>query len=112
MGKQDIIYNGDVSKWARFANSLKLKIAVRLLHADKAKHSELLERRTNSAGFDDLIDHDFIYNVGSKNYHFDDGINPGVITKHLSEFLVENKELDAFVFFFQKNDYNSMVFQF
>ena len=38
LGAQDFVYQGDTEKWAKFANSLKLKIAVRLLHVNKAKH--------------------------------------------------------------------------
>ncbi|HAR37734.1 MAG TPA: SusD/RagB family nutrient-binding outer membrane lipoprotein, partial [Porphyromonadaceae bacterium] len=34
---QDVVYRGDAAKWARLANSLKLKIAVRLLSQDKAQ---------------------------------------------------------------------------
>ena len=32
---QDPIYNGDAAKWAKLANSLKLKLAVRLISQDK-----------------------------------------------------------------------------
>lgn len=30
----DLIYEGDVSKWARFANTLKLRLAMRIVYAD------------------------------------------------------------------------------
>lgn len=32
----DIIYGGNVEKWAKFANSLKLRLAMRMVYADKA----------------------------------------------------------------------------
>ena len=32
-GKQDMIFNGDVSKWIAFANTLKLKLYLRLINA-------------------------------------------------------------------------------
>ena len=37
LGKQDLVYGGDWSKWAKLANSLKLKIAARLIHQDFAR---------------------------------------------------------------------------
>ncbi|MBP1593348.1 MAG: hypothetical protein H6Q12_366 [Bacteroidetes bacterium] len=39
MGSQDLYYNGDVSKWKKFANSLMLRVAMRLskVSPDKAK---------------------------------------------------------------------------
>ena len=35
LGSQDIIYQGDYTKWLKFANSLRLKLAVRLINEDK-----------------------------------------------------------------------------
>ena len=39
VARQDLIYGGDLAKWARFANTIKLKVAVRLYlnNPDKAK---------------------------------------------------------------------------
>ena len=31
---QDVVFGGDLAKWAKFANSLKLRIAVRLINAN------------------------------------------------------------------------------
>ena len=35
LGSQDIIYQGDQTKWLKFANSLRLKLAGRLINEDK-----------------------------------------------------------------------------
>lgn len=111
LGKQDFVYSGDVAKWARFANSLKLKIAVRLLHANKALAYEIAkEATTNPAGLMESVDHDFIWNVGSKSYHFNDAVNPGALSLQLRNFMVDNQD-PRIRFFFVKNEFNSMVVQ-
>lgn len=111
LGRQDFVYGGDVAKWARFANSLKLKIAVRLLHADKALAFQIAEEACkNPAGLMESLDHDFIWNKGTKDYHFNDAVNPGVLSKQLRDFLVDNRD-PRIRFFFTKNSFNSMVVQ-
>ncbi|MCS2387289.1 SusD/RagB family nutrient-binding outer membrane lipoprotein [Bacteroides thetaiotaomicron] len=35
----DYIYKGDVKKWIRFANSLKLRLAIRIAYANPVKGS-------------------------------------------------------------------------
>ncbi|WP_455665395.1 SusD/RagB family nutrient-binding outer membrane lipoprotein [Phocaeicola sp.] len=40
MGAQDLYYNGDVSKWKKFANSLMLRVAMRLTKVNAAKAQE------------------------------------------------------------------------
>lgn len=42
IGNQDFMYLGDWEMWARYANSLKLRIAARLEKADNAKMKEVL----------------------------------------------------------------------
>ena len=37
LAKYDFIYNGNVTKWIKFANSLKLRLAMRVVYADPAK---------------------------------------------------------------------------
>lgn len=36
MGKADLLYEGNPARWARFANSLRLRLAMRMSHADPA----------------------------------------------------------------------------
>lgn len=35
-GTYDLLYNGDVAKWGRFANSLKLRMGLRIIDADQS----------------------------------------------------------------------------
>lgn len=45
----DYIYKGDVSKWVRFANSLKMRLAMRIVYANKAKAEEMFVSAMNPA---------------------------------------------------------------
>jgi hypothetical protein len=45
----DYIYAGDVEKWIKFANSLKLRLAIRIAYADNAKAKQMAEEAVNSA---------------------------------------------------------------
>ena len=52
LGTQDFVYNGDAAKWAKFANSLKLKLALRLMHVDKTWATQIAkEAASHAAGF-------------------------------------------------------------
>jgi len=42
-GYNDLIYNGDINQWIKFANSLKLKIGMRLADYDSAAAKDLAE---------------------------------------------------------------------
>lgn len=52
LGNQDFMYLGNWEKWARFANSLKLRIAARLEKADNAKMKEVLSSVVSKKGQD------------------------------------------------------------
>lgn len=115
LGAQDFVYGGKSEKWARFANSLKLKIAVRMLHTNRAKALEIANEVANSpAGIMSSVDDDFIYCKGSQEYHFGDdvldGQGQGIGSEQLISFMVNNKD-PRVRFLFQKNDFNSMVVQ-
>ena len=43
----DYVYGGDVQKWIKFANSLKLRLAMRIVYADEAKAKEMAESAVN-----------------------------------------------------------------
>lgn len=115
LGYQDYVYQGDSKKWATFCNSLRLKVAVRLLHANKqkalnianevAQHSDYL---LTSNGTD--CSNNFIYNQGSEWYHSQEDPAPGYGTKVLIDFMVQNQD-PRVRFFFAKNDLNSRVIQ-
>jgi hypothetical protein len=64
----DLIYNGDINKWKVFANSLRLRLAIRIKYADNAKYQTEINELKNA----DLITNNsfsalFPYNQFKKN---------------------------------------------
>ena len=47
---QDLIFNGDLSKWMKFANSLRLRYAMRLAYKDAAKAKQEAEAALKAPG--------------------------------------------------------------
>lgn len=45
----DYVYGGDVEKWIKFANSLKLRLAMRIAYADATLAKQMAEEAVNSA---------------------------------------------------------------
>nr|WKN39633.1 SusD/RagB family nutrient-binding outer membrane lipoprotein [Tunicatimonas sp. TK19036] len=113
---QDFVYSGDYSKWARFANSLKLRIAARLYQQNSARAIEIVEEAaSNPAGLIVEAANDFYWKPGSEYDHFggnsnDNDIAFGVGSKNLIDFLRDNQD-PRLKFLFEKNSYNSMVIQ-
>ncbi|MCJ7934225.1 MAG: SusD/RagB family nutrient-binding outer membrane lipoprotein [Chryseobacterium sp.] len=49
--KADLVYHGNITQWAKLANSLKLRLAMRMSYADPAKSKQYAEEAlTSSAG--------------------------------------------------------------
>lgn len=111
MGNQDLIYNGDYAKWAKFCNLLKLRIAARLINKDRARALEIATEVVNSpAGYMDDLSDDFIYGRGIKYQGTGNGQQPGIGGKNLIDFLVSNKDPRLGVLF-DKNSFNGEVVQ-
>lgn len=120
LDNQDFVYKGDLKKWAKFANSLKLKLAVRYLSVNKQKALEVAaEAVNNSAGLLSDLSDDFVYNratgvVGEGNsdyaYHFGNSVSSGAGSKPVVDLLIKNKD-PRVRFFYNKNDFNSKVVQ-
>ena len=119
VGKQDIIFNGNLTKWAKLANTLKLKIAVRLYNNDAAKAGQIAQGvLSNSAGYIDSIEDAFIFHKadastgGDLAYQTGNSLN-GYISgsnEKVIDFMVEG--LDPRVrFFYTKNGFNSKIIQ-
>lgn len=108
---QDFVYDGNKDKWLKFANAVKLKIAVRLLHQDKARALKLAEEVGASAKYvmDGSAD-DFVYNKGSKDYHFGNGVSLGLASKNVLDFMLKNSDPRLRIMF-TKNQFNSEVVQ-
>lgn len=111
LGKQDLYFNGDSEKWGRFANSLRLKIAARLINTDKARAFKVVEEAANErVGLIDDVKYNAINYKGIKYYGPNDNPSPGVANYKLIEFMKENRD-PRLRFFFTKNSFNSKVVQ-
>lgn len=79
MSDFDIVYGGDVAKWIRFANSLRLRLAMRIVYADEALAKTEAEKSIAdiygviTSNSDNAIvsgvDHHPLYEI---NYNFND----------------------------------------
>ena len=47
MADQDLIYRGDLTKWVRFANSLKLRLAMRMRYVEPTLAKTAVEEAVN-----------------------------------------------------------------
>lgn len=116
---QDAAYGCDWAKWAKLANSLKLKIAVRLLANDKSKALQIAnEAASNSAGLITSTDDDFLFckatsmNSGDNDvvYGTGNGLSTVYATQNVFKFMLGSKD-PRIRFIYAKNDFNSQVVQ-
>lgn len=108
---QDFIYKGDIKKWAKLANSIKLKLAVRLLNHNKEKALTIAKEVVNSpAGVLEDQNDDLIFNKGITDYHFGNEVGFGAPKLAVANFLLKNRDPRLRIFY-TKNDYNSKVVQ-
>ncbi len=119
VAKQDIIYNGDLKKWAKLANTIKLKIAVRLIAQDSAKAGSIAkEALGNAVGLIDSIDDAFIFHKadastgGDLAYQTGNSLSGymGGSSKNVIDFMVAARD-PRVRFFYTKNGFNSKIIQ-
>lgn len=111
-GAQDFFYGGDWQRWAKLANSLKLKIAARMLGLDRERALEIAaEVAASPAGIVTSPDDDLIYQLGGEYYRFGEPVeNAGIGSNTLIDFLRANRD-PRLRFLFAKNDFNASVVQ-
>lgn len=120
---QDVVYGGDKAKWAKFANSLKLRIAVRLLAQNEAKAKQIAADVEGAAcGYLNTLDEDVRFNKGQvrltgdqgyvndRIYHWSNGFTGCAGTQTVIKFMVENRD-PRVRFFYNKNYWNSKIVQ-
>ncbi|MGL4853235.1 MAG: SusD/RagB family nutrient-binding outer membrane lipoprotein [Phocaeicola sp.] len=119
-GSQDIVFRGDVKKWAQLANSLKLKIAVRLISQDKGRALAIASEVTNaSCGYINELADAMLFNKSTANsngdqnyiYNWNDNVMLGnAASQSFVDYMVSN--LDPRVrFCYQKNDWSATIVQ-
>lgn len=117
LGNNDLAYNGDAAKWLKFANGVKLKLAVRLLHQNKALAIKLAEQvGSNDNNVMSAIEDDYVYNKGTggdggnNTYGTDNSVSLGASSKNVLDFMKRNHDPRMLVMF-TKNSYSSEVIQ-
>ena len=117
-GSQDVIYGGNLKNWAKFANSLKLRIAVRLLSQNKSKAQSIASAVASAAcGYIATEDDAVLFNKATVSndkdivYHWNNGFMTGIgANANVVDFMVDN--LDPRVrFFYTKNQWSSNIIQ-
>ncbi|MEH6658873.1 SusD/RagB family nutrient-binding outer membrane lipoprotein [Leeuwenhoekiella marinoflava] len=111
IGDQDLIYNGDYLKWAKFCNLLKLKIAARMINTNLSRALSIAEEVANSpAGYMNDVSDDFIYKRGINYRGTGNPMGAGAGSIDLIDFMAQNKDPRLKVLF-DKNSFNGEVVQ-
>ncbi len=117
VAEQDIIFNGNLGRWAKLANSIKLKIAVRLMDNDAAKAGQIAQGvLSNSAGYIDSVDDAFIFHKadvgtgGDLAYQTGNGVSMVTASENVINYMVNARDPRVRVFY-TKNDFNSKIIQ-
>lgn len=103
LGTADRIYGGDLQKWKKFANTLRLRLALRLRFVDSNKANELAQK----AFAGDLIENSdescsFKNKDDEKAYYYGKHSNMGsyrtTVEKHFVDYLLATNDLRLPVF--------------
>lgn len=63
LGRNDLFYNGDVTKWIKFGNTLRIKMAQRLEKADNSFYKSVLaDALSNTGGIISSLSESCVYN--------------------------------------------------
>ncbi len=74
IGSQDLIYGGDVAKWKKFANSLMLRMAMRLTKVDPATAQTWVQKAVANGLFANATDNAMVRHTDGSG--LDDGSEP------------------------------------
>lgn len=111
LGSQDFIYNGNLTKWAKLANSMKLKLAARLINTNKAMALAIVnEAAQSSVGFIESAEDDLVYNRGKNDNHWNNNPKDELPNQVLLNLMKKNHDT-RLLSIFTKNDFNSVVVQ-
>lgn len=108
--QQDFIYDGNIDSWIKLANSLRLKIAVRLLQQDQETAFNIASDVSEDGRLMNSIDEEFYWYGGEEFYNFSNYVSYGVGAENFISFMRDNLD-PRLRFVFSKNDFNSMVVQ-
>lgn len=92
MGSYDLIYGGDADAWKKFANTYKLRLAIRLADSDDARAKSMVEAAVNSGVFTSSADNfqiQYLSNPPNTNPLWEDLVQSG-----RSDFVAANTLVD------------------
>lgn len=108
---QDIMYKGDLNKWAKLANSMKLRIACYLLNANRSKAISIAESVAQSShGYLDDISEDWLRYLKDGSGGEGNSCPWKPATDIFLNMLKKYKDPRLF-WFFTKNDFNPEIIQ-
>jgi hypothetical protein len=81
--KQDIVFKGDLQKWYKFTNSLRLRYAMRISNVDEAKAKEVLGKLTLEDLITDNQDNAYTFLKETQNIGDGTGIWRAIKENHL-----------------------------
>lgn len=114
-GKQDFVYGGNFENWGKVANTLRLKIAARMLHMDRAKAEGIIQDVWNTYGEAGILGStadDFTWRPAEHFFRPGNENNPTQTdgAKNIIDFMVENND-PRVRFLYDKNDFNHGVIE-
>lgn len=77
-GQNDLIYGGDLAKWRKFANSLRLMLAVRMSSADQAAAAPIVQAAVSAGTFTSNADNatlDYLSSSPNRNPIYVNGLS-------------------------------------
>jgi hypothetical protein len=101
-GNADILYKGNLTKWKKFANSLRLRLALRVRYADAAMATEQMADLTEADLITARADDAFIHNIDDypnhQNTQYNDvlsrknGVDKKAVGKTFLDILKDNND--------------------
>lgn len=99
-GASDIIYNGDISKWIKFANSLRLRLAMRLSEVEPTTAQQIVSELIAEDNFISQNSESAIIQYGTDKGGNIENIQPMSVIRGFDEYRVS----DTLVNFLKKNN--------
>lgn len=91
-GAADLIYDGDAAAWLKFANALKIKLAINIADADNATAKAAIEAAYNKALDSNDDDAKLVYMTASPNYN---QLYADLVASGRKDFVPANTIVDA-----------------
>lgn len=108
ISSQDKVYAGDATKWAKMANALRLKIAMRLMYADPTTAQAIAAEVGQSGLYMTSNADDYRFVASSTDGGPGTGVWPGTAAIPMVDYMKRNLDPRLRVFF-DKNPYNAGV---